>query len=131
ETIVIPEPRNRDLRFEALEWFGDALHGYLRSFEATAPEPGRPGSELEEVCVAAPQLVLANPATADWLYDIVGRFTRGLPAAGPDPVPVSVSRAGKHLSFFGTMRRQAGSCLTLIATEALTLHYRTGQLNAE
>jgi hypothetical protein len=129
ETIVVPEPRNRTLRFEALRRFGDALDDYLRNFEQTAPVPR--GRVTDDVCVAAPQLVLANSATADWLYDIVGRFTRSLPSDGDDPVPPSVSRAGKHLSFFGGMRRVPGSCLTLVATEALTGHFRTGQLDAE
>ena len=131
QTIVVPEPRNRTLRFEALRQFGDVLDDYLRNFEQTAPVPRGRDHVIEHVCVAAPQLVLANSATAEWLYDIVGRFTRALPSDGDDPVPLSVSRAGKHLSFFGGMRRVPGSCLTLVATEALTAHFRTGQLDAE
>lgn len=131
ETVVVPEPRNVDLRFEALERFSYALEDYLRTFQQTTPVQCGRDHAIKEICIAAPQLVLANSATADWLYDIVGRFTRNLPSTGDHPVSPYISRAGKHLSFFGAMRRRPGSCLTLIATEALALHFRTGQLATE
>lgn len=128
-TVIVPEPRNRALRFEKLAEFGDLLLRYLNQFDRTESVRGRRG--WEDVCVDAPQIVLANPATANWLYDIVGRFTRSLPTTGDDPAPRSVVEAGKHLSFFGGMRRIAGSSLTMIATESLTGHYATGQLDGE
>ena len=118
--IVVPEPRNRDLRFAALAEFAAEFLAYLSEFE---------GRDEAGMCRDAPQLVVPNTATADWLSGIVGRFTRNLRTDGDAPVPLSVPLAGKHLSFFtGPM---PGSSLVLAATEALTTHWQTGQLPSE
>lgn len=118
--IVVPEPRNRDLRFDALAAFATEFLAYLSEFEHR-DEAG--------MCLDAPQLVVPNAATADWLGGIVGRFTRNLRADGDGPVPPSVPLAGKHLSFFGGF--MPGSSLVLVATDALTAHWQTGQLPSE
>ncbi len=118
--MVVPEPRNRGLRFEALDEFAISFLAYLCEFEA------RDGNGM---CVDAPQLVVPNAATADWLGGIVGRFTRNLPTDGEAPAPPSVPLAGKHLSFFAD--RMPGSCLALTATDALITHWQTGQLPSE
>ena len=117
---VVPEPRNRALRFEALNEFATDLLPYLSQFEA---------SDDGGTCVDAPQLVVPNAATAEWLGGIVGRFTRNLRTDGDAPPPASVPTAGKHLSFFGDL--PPGSSLVIAATEALTLHWQTGQLPSE
>lgn len=131
QVVVVPEPRNRALRFAALERFGTDLVRYLDGFAAQSSQTrgarGRPRDQ--NVCDDAPQLVLANPATADWLFGIVGRFTRNLRTDGDPPAPPVVPTAGKHLSFFED--RLPGSSLVLTATELLTTHWQTGQLPAE
>ena len=81
------------------------------------------------MCPDAPQLVVPNVATADWLGGIVGRFTRNLRTDGDAPAPPSVPLAGKHLSFFADPL--PGSSLVLAATDALTTHWQTGQLPSE
>ena len=81
------------------------------------------------MCLDAPQLVVPNAATADWLGGIVGRFTRNLRSDGDAPAPLSVPLAGKHLSFFADLL--PGSSLVLAATDALTIHWQTGQLPSE
>jgi hypothetical protein len=118
--MVVPEPRNRALRFEALDEFASELLNYLSRFEP-----------LDDVgtCVDAPQLVVPNTATAEWVGGIIGRFTRNLRTDGDAPPPASVPLAGKHLSFFGDL--PPGSSLVIAATEALTLHWQTGQLPSE
>jgi hypothetical protein len=118
--VVVPEPRNRRLRFEALAKFATEFLVYLSEFE---------GRDEANVCVDAPQLVVPNAATADWLGGIVGRFTRNLRTDGDTPAPPSVPLAGKHLSFFADLL--PGSCLVLAATDALTTHWQTGQLPSE
>jgi len=118
--MVVPEPRNRGLRFEALDEFATGLLSYLSDFE-DRDEVG--------VCLDAPQLVVPNAATADWLSGIIGRFTRNLRTDGDTPAPPSVPLAGKHLSFFADLA--PGSCLVLAATDALTTHWQTGQLPSE
>jgi hypothetical protein len=118
--IVVPEPRNRDLRFEALAEFAAEFLLYLSEFE---------GRDETGMCRDAPQLVVPNTATADWLGGIVGRFTRNLRTDGDVPVLPPVPLTGKHLSFFAD--RMPGSSLVLAVTEALTAHWQTGQLPSE
>jgi hypothetical protein len=118
--MVVPEPRNRALRFEALDQFATDLLAYLSRFEAR---------DDGGTCVDAPQLVVPNAGTAEWLGGIVGRFTRNLRTDGDAPPPASVPLAGKHLSFFGDLL--PGSSLVIAATDALTLHWQTGQLPSE
>lgn len=118
--VVVPEPRNRSLRFLALADFAEAFMGYLSEFE---------GRDEAGMCLDAPQLVVPNAATANWLSGIVGRFTRNLRTDGDAPAPPSVPSAGKHLSFFADP--MPGSSLVVAATDALTTHWQTGQLPSE
>lgn len=118
--MVVPEPRNRALRFEALSEFASAFIEYLSQFQ---------DHDDEGACLDAPQLVVPNAATADWLGGVVGRFTRNLRTDGDPPAPPSVPLAGKHLSFFADLL--PGSCLLLPVTTLLTIHWQTGQLPSE
>lgn len=120
QCMVVPEPRNRGLRFAALAEFAAEFLVYLAEFE-DRDEAG--------ICVDAPQLVVPNAATADWLLGIVGRFTRNLRTDGDSPAPPAVPLAGKHLSFFAD--RMPGSSLVVAATDALATHWQTGQLPSE
>jgi hypothetical protein len=118
--MVVPEPRNRGLRFESLAEFAEQFLAYLAEFERC--------NEVD-MCVDAPQLVVPNVATADWLGGIVGRFTRNLRLDGDAPPPPSVPLAGKQLSFFADL--MPGSSLVVPATDALIIHWQTGQLPSE
>ncbi len=118
--VVVPEPRNRGLRFEALAEFAAEFLAYLSEFE---------GREESGMCKDAPQLVVPNTATSDWLGGIVGRFTRNLQTDGDAPVPPSVPLAGKHLSFLADL--MPGTSLVVAATDTLTTHWQTGQLPSE
>lgn len=115
--IAIPEPRNRAERFDALARFGAALNDYLDS------------CGLEEA--DGPQLMLANPATAQWLLGVVARWTRNLQTEGEFAVAESVPTAGKNLSALRDIMITPGSSMVYIATDVLTLHFKTGQLPAE
>lgn len=114
KTIVVPEPRNRQLRFQVLAQFATDLCAYL-----------------DDPLIVDPQVLLPNPATARWLFDIVGRFTWNQPVDGPQPVPQVVPRAGKHLMFLGQELDHPGSSTVLTAVTLLTLHYATGQAPEE
>lgn len=120
QCMVVPEPRNRGLRFEALAEFATDFLDYLAEFESR-DESG--------MCLDAPQLVVPNPGTLGWLGGIVGRFTRNLPTDGDSPAPLSVPLAGKHLSFLADP--MPGRSLVLAATDALSTHWQTGQLPSE
>jgi hypothetical protein len=118
--VVVPEPRNRALRFEALAEFGQSFVSYLNTFDAR---------DWEGKCVDAPQVIVANGTTAEWLTGIVGRFTRSLRTDGDAPAPPIVPIAGKYLSYLANP--MPGSSLLLAATDLLSQHWQTGQLAAE
>lgn len=105
--VVVPEPRNRELRFEALAAFGEALNSYLAAS-------------------ACPQLLFANDTTANWLLDLVASYTRYVRAAPP-----SVAEAGKNMSQLYQLMTVPGSSIVLRATSALSAHFKTGQLSTE
>lgn len=132
--LAVPEPRNRTLRFEALELFGNAMDAYLAPVwqRVTAPKTSR-GRVVgtTDVCLDAPQIVVPNAATCAWLFGIVGRFTRYLPTDGPDGVPEVIRRTGANLTFFDVMRATPGGSVALAATDLLSVHFITGQLNGE
>lgn len=117
--MVVPEPRNRGLRFTALNNFASELLDYLAPFDA------RDG----DICLDAPQIVVPNTQTAAWLGGIVGRFTRNIRTDGDGAAPPAVPLAGKNLSFLGD--RLPGSSLLLALTEVLATHWQTGQLPSE
>jgi hypothetical protein len=132
-TLVVPEPRDRTLRFARLARFAADLARYLDRFSRRAPAPsGSPGpAGAGPLCVDAPQLLCPNAATAQWLTDALGRQLRYLRPDGPHPVDPSLPTAGAHLTFFAEQRVLPGSCLVLTATELLTTHWCTGQLPVE
>lgn len=113
--VVVPEPRNRDLRFRALAEFGSALNAYLAS---AAHSDGI-------------QLLFANDATANWLLGLVGSYTRHVQRNGSQPAPPSVAEAGKNLSALYDLMTVPGSTLVLRATNFLAYHFQTGQLSSE
>lgn len=109
-TLAVPEPRNRGLRFRALAEFASALCVYF-------DDPDNDD----------PQIVVPNAATANWLFDVVGRFTWNQPTEGEWAVDPVIPRAGKHLMFLGEEFDHPGSSTVAIAVGLLTHHYRTGQ----
>lgn len=132
-TVVVAEPRDREARFAALAEVARELSGYVAGFEERDSVPrldrrGEPVGE-DELCRDAPQLVVANPATAEWLCDTLGRSLRH-PPAGVGERDVLV-RGGEHLGFFAGRRVLPGSAAVLAVTDLLTTHWTTGQLPAE
>ncbi|MGD8148675.1 hypothetical protein [Ornithinimicrobium sp. Y1694] len=117
--MVVPEPRNRGLRFTELNSFAMELLDYLSQFDARD----------DDTCLDAPQIVVPNTQTAAWLGGIVGRFTRNLRTEGDAAAPPAVPLAGKHLSFLGD--RLPGSSMLIALTDVLATHWQTGQLPSE
>lgn len=132
--VVIPEPRNRDLRFQFLAQFAKDLNSYLSPFQQLIPVTTRRRNGATQTyleALRAPQIVVPNTATASWLTNIVGRSLRYLKATGAHPVDSALPLAGAHLSFFSDRRTVPGSGLVVAATEALTLHWATPQMGVE
>jgi hypothetical protein len=134
-TVVVPEPRDRTLRFAALATFGADLRDHLAGFtdREDVPVLDRRGvqTDTEQVCRRAPQLLVPNATTAAWLCDTLGRTLRYLRTDGEHPVDPVLPAVGADLSFFGTRRILPGSALVLAAGDLLTTHWVTGQLPAE
>jgi hypothetical protein len=126
--LVVPEPRDRDQRFAfAAELAGVILThigGYLAVEEPTA---GRePGTRYAD----APQLVVPNPAAVAFTR-LLGRSTRFRRTQGEYAVAADVPVLGRWLTFFAERAEHPASSLMLAMTEALTLHWATGQSPVE
>ncbi|WP_405092589.1 hypothetical protein OG767_06475 [Micromonospora sp. NBC_01392] len=129
--LVVPQPRNRDQRFAFAAELAGIVLPYLDSFrgvtEAVAVDRGR---DVRHRYVDAPQLLVPNPAGITFLR-LFGRSTRFRRPDGDHPVHPSVPLLGRWLTFFAERAEQPGSAALLAMTDALTLHWATGQSAVE
>ena len=129
--LVVPQPRNRDQRFAFAAELAGIVLPYLDSFrgvtEAVAVDRGR---DVRHRYVDAPQLLVPNPAGVTFLR-LFGRSTRFRRPGGDYPVHPSVPLLGRWLTFFAERAEQPGSAALLAMTDALTLHWATGQSAVE
>ena len=110
--LAAPEPRSREIRFELLNEFMADLLTWARS----VPEGD------------APQLLVANPATVEFL-GVLGRSLRHPPRNSPIP-PATVLGA-RHLAWLAERAEHPGSAVIVPMTTALAQHWRTGQSDLE
>ncbi|WP_326822436.1 hypothetical protein [Streptosporangium sp. NBC_01756] len=128
--LVVPQPRNRDLRFSFAADLAEVLLPYVEGFEKTTETVEKKGGEPYERCLDAPQILVPNRSAAAFV-GLLGRSTRFRRADGPYPVHPSVPLLGRWLTYFADRAHQPGSCLMLVATEALSAHWATGQSGLE
>ncbi|MDI5971182.1 hypothetical protein POF50_017835 [Streptomyces sp. SL13] len=142
--LVVPQPRDRDLRAAFLAELAGVVLPYLTSYEdevagepgrETDPQTGKKVAVERELCVDAPQLVVPNPAGAEYVR-LLGRATRFRRTAEEDPAepypaPSRVPLLGRWFTHYGERARTPGSALLVSATELLTRHWATGQSNLE
>ncbi len=122
--LTVPEPRDRDQRFAFAAELAAIVLDYI----------GRYLSREETVNVReprvrfadAPQLLLPNPAGLAFTR-LLGRSTRFRRTEGPYAVPENVPLLGRWLTFFAERAEVPPSSLTLPVTQALALHWATGQ----
>ncbi|ROT31941.1 hypothetical protein [Micromonospora sp. HM5-17] len=125
--LVVPQPRNRDQRFRFAAELAEVLLPYLDSFRGVAEAvPVNRGKEIRHRYVDAPQVLVPNPAGIQFTR-LLGRSTRFRRTDGDYPVHPSVPLLGRWLTFLADRAEHPGSCLLLAMTEALTLHWATGQ----
>ncbi|MFJ4004157.1 hypothetical protein ACIPWL_11955 [Streptomyces sp. NPDC090023] len=138
--LVVPQPRDRDLRFAFLAELADIVLPYLDSCaEAvetaertdTDPETGKRVKVEVDLCVDAPQLIVPSRAGLD-LVRLLGRSMRFRRTAEqepetPYPAPPRVPLLGRWLTHYGERSRVPGSSLLLALTDALSRHWATGQ----
>lgn len=126
--LVVPEPRDRDQRFAFAAELADLILPYVQSYVAAEePTGGRePGTRYAD----APQLVVPNPAAVAFTR-LLGRSTRFRRSEGEYAVAENVPVLGRWLTFFTERAEHPASSIMLAATEALALHWATGQSPVE
>ncbi|MFD3353803.1 hypothetical protein [Streptomyces fradiae] len=142
--LVVPQPRDRDLRFAFLADLAEAVLPYVDGYadavepveqSQTDPETGGKVKVEVELCLDAPQLVVPSRAGVEYVR-LLGRSTRFRRTAEQDPetpfpAPPRVPLLGRWLTHFGERARVPGSSLLLAATDLLNRHWATGQSSLE
>ncbi|GAA2452821.1 hypothetical protein [Streptomyces lavendulocolor] len=142
--LVVPQPRDRDLRFAFLADLAEAVLPYVEDFaddveaaerSETDPETGKKVKVEVELCADAPQLVVPGRAGVEYVR-LLGRSMRFRRTAEQDPetpfpAPPRVPLLGRWLTHYGERARVPGSSLLLAATDLLNRHWATGQSSLE
>ncbi|MFJ3439998.1 hypothetical protein ACIPM2_02275 [Streptomyces sp. NPDC086081] len=142
--LVVPQPRDRDLRFAFLADLADVVLPYVEAYgevveaaerSETDPETGKRVKVEVDLCADAPQLVVPSRAGID-LVRLLGRSMRFRRTAEQDPetpypAPPRVPLLGRWLTHFGERARVPGSSLLLAMTDVLGRHWATGQSTLE
>jgi hypothetical protein len=125
--LIVPQPRNRDQRFAFAAALAAVLLPYVEGHrgvaEAVAVDRGR---DVRYRYTDAPQLLVPNPGGIGFVR-LFGRATRFRRTDGEYPVPPWVPLLGRWLTFFAERAEHPGSAALLAMTEALSLHWATGQ----
>ncbi|MFH9570085.1 hypothetical protein [Streptomyces sp. NPDC017230] len=142
--LVVPQPRDRDLRFAFLaELAGIVLphvESYADSVETaerteTDPESGKRVKVEVDLCADAAQLIVPSRAGIDFVR-LLGRSMRFRRTAEqdpetPHPAPPRVPLLGRWLTHYGERARVPGSSLLLAMTDLLGRQWATGQSTLE
>lgn len=142
--LVVPQPRDRDLRFAFLAELADVVLPYVDSYadvveaaerNETDPETGKRVKVEVELCADAPQLIVPSRAGVEFVR-LLGRSMRFRRTAeqepeAPHPAPPRVPLLGRWLTHFGERARVPGSALLLALTDVLSRHWATGQSSLE
>ncbi|MET8721085.1 MULTISPECIES: hypothetical protein [Streptomyces] len=142
--LVVPQPRDRELRFAFLAELADVILPYIDSYAAsveaaerteTDPETGKRVKVEVELCTDAPQLIVPSRAGLDFVR-LLGRSMRFRRTAeqdpqAPYPAPPRVPLLGRWLTHYGERSRVPGSALLLALTDVLSRHWATGQSGLE
>ncbi|QES48395.1 hypothetical protein DEJ50_11730 [Streptomyces venezuelae] len=142
--LVIPQPRDRDLRWEFLAELATHVMPYLEGYAdvvepaertETDPESGKRVKVETELCTDAPQLIVPSRAGIEYVR-LLGRSMRFRRTAEQDPeaaypVPSQVPLLGRWFTHLAERSRVPGSSMLLSATDLLTRHWATGQSSLE
>ncbi|MDI3404364.1 hypothetical protein [Streptomyces cavernicola] len=142
--LLVPQPRDRDLRFAFLSDLAEELLPYVESFAdetepaeraETDPETGKRVKVEVELCADAPQLIVPSLAGIEFVR-LLGRSMRFRRTAEQDPdtpypAPPRVPLLGRWLTHFAERARVPGSALIAAMTELLSRHWATGQSSLE
>lgn len=142
--LVVPQPRDRDLRWTFLADLADEVlpyvDGYADDVEAverneTDPDTGKRTKVEAELCRDAPQLIVPSRAGIEYVR-LLGRSMRFRRTAeedpeNPYPAPPRVPMLGRWFTHLAERSRVPGASMLLAATDLLSRHWATGQSNLE
>ncbi|MFI9149872.1 hypothetical protein [Streptomyces sp. NPDC053367] len=142
--LVVPQPRDRDLRSAFLADLAAVVLPYVESYADTVeaaertetdPETGKRVKVEVDLCADAPQLIVPSRAAVEYVR-LLGRSMRFRRTAEQDPetpypAPPRVPLLGRWLTHFGERARVPGSSLLLALTDVLARHWATGQSTLE
>ncbi|MFJ8277677.1 hypothetical protein ACIRA2_10355 [Streptomyces griseoviridis] len=142
--LVVPQPRDRDLRFAFLAELADTVLPYIDTYAGavetaerneTDPETGKRVKVEVELCADAPQLIVPSRAGVEFVR-LLGRSMRFRRTAEQDPetpypAPPRVPLLGRWLTHYGERARMPGSSLLPAMTDLLSRHWATGQSTLE
>ncbi|MET9606137.1 hypothetical protein ABZZ17_13860 [Streptomyces sp. NPDC006512] len=142
--FVIPQPRDRDLRWAFLADLAVHVLAHIDAYADTVepaertetdPESGKRVKVETELCVDAPQLIVPSRAGIEYVR-LLGRSMRFRRTAeedpeNPYPAPSQVPMLGRWFTHLAERSRVPGSSMLLSATDLLSRHWATGQSNLE
>ncbi|WP_395109173.1 hypothetical protein [Actinomadura sp. SCN-SB] len=125
--LAVPQPRNRDLRFSFAAELAKPVLNHVEVGRGDVEElpPGKDGEERIRYG-DAPQLLVPNRGGVAFLR-LLGRSTRFRRTEGPYAVDPAVPVLGRWLTWFADRNDHPGSSLLMAMTDALRLHWATGQ----
>ncbi|MEW2386392.1 hypothetical protein AB0873_30615 [Micromonospora sp. NPDC047707] len=130
ELLTVAQPRNRDQQVAFAYELAKIFAAYITP-RTNRRLPVRAGaSGVQYRCADAPQVWVPNRAGVEFIR-ILGRSTRLRRSTGEGAVPRNIPVMGKWLTFLADRAEYAGSAMLVAATDALTLHWATGQSNEE
>jgi hypothetical protein len=126
QLLTVAQPRNRDQQISFAHQLARIFTAYIMP-RTNRRVPLRAGSSGPPYrCVDAPQVWIPNRAGIDFIR-VLGRSTRFRPITGDWAVPPNIPAMGKWLTFLADRVEYAGSSMLLAATDALSMHWATGQ----
>ncbi|WP_433476496.1 hypothetical protein ACQPZP_05265 [Spirillospora sp. CA-142024] len=132
-TLVVPSPRNRDLRQEFYLRLADVILPFIDQHARTLQNvPTRGDKPDRQRCARAPQILVPNTSTIDYLRRVARsiRFQQAPTPEFPHGDP-QVGLLGRWLTFFTDRAGYPGSSMLLPMTDLLAAHWATGQSSLE
>jgi len=126
--LVVPQPRDRDLRFAFVAELAAIMLPYIQRY-AAATETVEAKTPYER-SLDAPQILVPNPRGVAFTR-LLGRSCRFRRPDGPYPVHPSVPLLGQWLTFLADRAEFPGSSMLVAMTDALAAHWATGQSQVE